>query len=92
MMYIIKHYRIVWTNHTLINTTNQSNVGGQSCCNHLNITSKGAASKVYPMLMGRYEKYSTDRLGVPTYKRDDFILYKRFGGSRHTNWFVSKQY
>ena len=41
------------------------------------------------MMMGRYKKFSTDRLGVSSYKRGIYILYKYYAGSTHTTWLVS---
>ena len=41
------------------------------------------------MMMGRYKKFSTDRLGVSSYKRGIYMLYKYYAGSTHTTWLVS---
>ena len=41
------------------------------------------------MMMGKYKKFSTDRLGVSSYKRGIYMLYKYYAGSTHTTWLVS---
>ena len=65
------------------------NLGTNDCCTYINISSTGVASKDYSMMMGRYKKFSTDRLGVSSYKRGIYILYKYYAGSTHTTWLVS---
>ena len=65
------------------------NVGTNDCCTYINISSTGVASEDYSMMMGRYKKFSTDRLGVSSYKRGIYILYKYYAGSTHTTWLVS---
>ena len=65
------------------------NLGTNDCCTYINISSTGVASKDYSMIMGRYKKFSTDRLGVSSYKRGIYILYKYYAGSTHTTWLVS---
>ena len=65
------------------------NLGTNDCCTYINISSAGVASKDYSMMMGRYKKFSTDRLGVSSYKRGIYMLYKYYAGSTHTTWLVS---
>ena len=64
-------------------------LGTNNCCQFVNVSSKGSASNEYPAMMGKYEKFFTDRYGVSTYKRNNFILFKYYAGSTHTTWLVS---
>ena len=49
-------------------------LGTNNCCQFVNVSSRGSASNEYPAMMGKYEKFFTDRYGVSTYKRNNFIL------------------
>ena len=64
-------------------------LGRNNCCQFVNVSSKGSGSTEYPQMMGKYEKFFTDRYGVSTYKRNTFILFKYYAGSTHTTWLVS---